>query len=205
MGGPMILEDDYPRSMRDENVRKRRKAMLGEPHIADLTAYVAALRNRAIGEVPDFDPLDGGKDAQALFLFEKPGPKTSETDGGSGFISRNNDDPTAEATFRFMQEARIPRKITVTWNLVPWWNRTRDLTTQERVEGAACIPELIRLLGKLQVVVVVGETASAAIPYFNNLPIHLLQSDHPSPLVRAKFLERWRSIPAKWAEIHQFV
>jgi hypothetical protein len=40
--------------------------------------------------------------------------------GGSGFISRNNDDRTAEATWDFMEEARIPRAATVTWNVVPW-------------------------------------------------------------------------------------
>jgi hypothetical protein len=85
--------------------------MLWEPHIAPLTAYVATLRDRGMSEVPDFDPLDSGKDARVLFLFEKPGPKTSEVGGGSGFISRNNDDPTAEATFRFMQEANIPRRF----------------------------------------------------------------------------------------------
>jgi hypothetical protein len=49
--------------------------------------------------VPDFDPLDGGVNAQVLFLLEKPGPMAAE-DGkraGSGFISRDNDDGTAEA------------------------------------------------------------------------------------------------------------
>jgi hypothetical protein len=47
-----------------------------------------------------------------LFLFEKLGPMTAEA-GGSGFISRNNDDPTAEATFRFMEQAKIPRKLSI--------------------------------------------------------------------------------------------
>ena len=55
-----------------------------------------------------FDPRDGGIRAQALFLFEKPGPKAN----ASGFISRDNDDPTAENIFRFMNQAGIPRKKT---------------------------------------------------------------------------------------------
>ena len=46
--------------------------MLGEPHTAGLTAYAAQLREHGMGEVPEFDPLDGGIDAHALFLFEKP-------------------------------------------------------------------------------------------------------------------------------------
>ena len=34
--------------------------------------YAAKLRLRGGVEVPEFDPLDGGVDAQVLFLFEKP-------------------------------------------------------------------------------------------------------------------------------------
>src|SRR5262249_9080241 len=113
--------DDRARSMRDAGVRERRKAMLCEPHIGPLTAFAAELRKRGLGEVPEFDPLDGGVDARVLFLFEKPGPMTAEHHG-SGFISRNNDDRTAEATINFMRQAGIPRKLTVIWNLIPWWN-----------------------------------------------------------------------------------
>src|ERR1019366_4921133 len=98
---PTIMNDDCPRSLRDAEVRERRRAMLHHPHIAPLTAYAARLLQRGLGEVPEFDPFDGGVDAQVLFLFEKPGPMTVGGDG-SGFISRNNDDPTAEATFEFM-------------------------------------------------------------------------------------------------------
>jgi hypothetical protein len=80
----------------------------------------------AMVEVPEFDSLDGGVDARVLFLFEKPGPMTAEGNGanrrvGSGFISRNNDDPTAEATFTFMRQANLPRKLTILWNVIPWW------------------------------------------------------------------------------------
>jgi hypothetical protein len=53
--------------------------------------------------------LDGGINAKVLFLFAKPGPKTSQLGGGSGFISRNNDDPTAQAVFDLMNEAGLPR------------------------------------------------------------------------------------------------
>jgi hypothetical protein len=116
------MDDDAPRSMRDAGVRERRKQMLHLPHIAPLTAYAARLRKRAASiQVPDFDPLDAGINAKILFLFEKPGPMTSASGKrtGSGFISRNNDDPTAEATFHFMQQAEIPRRLTVTWNVIP--------------------------------------------------------------------------------------
>ena len=43
--------------------------------------------------IPHFDPLDGGSNAQVLFLMEAPGPKAS----ASGFVSRNNPDETVLA------------------------------------------------------------------------------------------------------------
>ena len=158
--------DDQPRSMRDAGVRKRRKAMLQQSHVAFLSAYVRKLRKLKRGEVPDFDPLDGGAEARILFLLEKPGPMTAENGkrAGSGFISRNNDDATAAATCDFMRMAGIPRKMTVTWNIIPWWNGTRKVTASEVREGAECVKELIGLLPKLRAVVMVGVKAARARP-----------------------------------------
>lgn len=202
----MPRDDDYPRSLRDESVRMRRKAMLAEPHVAPLTAYAARLRSRGMGEVPEFDPLDGGINARALFLFEKPGPKTSEARGGSGFVSRNNDDRTAEATFRFMQQAGIPRELTVIWNVVPWWNSTASLCEDELTSGGACVQELIALLPKLRVAVLVGKhAATRAQPYFENGHLPLLKSAAPSPRVRATRRDLWGTIPLKWAQARQFI
>jgi hypothetical protein len=96
--------------------------MLALPHIELPTKFAADLRLRHSIEVPDFDPLDGGICARILILKEKPGPTTSASISGrvgSGFISRDNDDPTAEATFRFMSAAGIPRQETLMWNVVP--------------------------------------------------------------------------------------
>lgn len=193
-------QDDSPRSMREAGVRQRRRSMLRETHIAPLTMYTAKLRERGLGEVPEFDPFDGGVDAQVLFLFEKPGPMTSGK-GGSGFISRNNNDPSAEATFDFMQRAGIPRKLTVTWNVIPWWNGTRKVTGQELREGVACVQELITLLPKLCAVVLVGGKAARAQEYLRGTGLTLFTSAHPSPLVRAKYPERWNAISSQWAKV----
>jgi uracil-DNA glycosylase len=187
--------------MRDANVRQQRKALLDLPHIAPLTAYAAGLRRGAL-EVPDFDPLDGGVDARVLFLLEKPGPMTSESGKrtGSGFISRDNDDATAEATFTFMKRAGIPRKLTVIWNVVPWWNGTRKVTAQEIAQGAACVTELVGLLPALSAVVLVGGRAARAKPYLEDTNLALVTSCHPSPLVRARYRAMWETIPFQWAK-----
>jgi uracil-DNA glycosylase len=204
IAGPTTNIADQPRSLRDPVVHRQRTAMLLEPHIAPLSKYAARLRAMGRGEVPNFDPLDGGTNAQVLFLFEKPGPMTSEA-GGSGFISRNNDDPTAEATFLFMDRAGIRRGKTVTWNVIPWWNGTRKITPSELQEGLAQLKELIALLPQLCAIVFVGARAAQAQKHLaGHLAARQLScsiSDHPSPLVRAKFPDRWNNIPTEWAKV----
>ena len=190
--------DDAPRSMRDKTVQHRRRAMLGLPHVAPLTAFVAKLRERGNVEVPEFDPFDGGVEARALFLFEKPGPKGAV---GSGFISRNNDSDTADATFRFMQDAGIPRTLTVTWNVVPWWNGTPKIRAAELRDGVESVKDLVALLPVLQAIVLVGNNAAKARPYLITTGLPLFQSAHPSPLVRASWPDRWNAIPKEWAKI----
>ena len=194
--------DDYPRSMRDPEVRRRRREMLTMPHVAPLTRYATRLRARPNVEVPDFDPLDGGINAKVLFLFEKPGPMTA-TSGrgrrvGSGFISRNNDDDTAEATHRFMKEAGLPRQDTITWNTVPWWSGIRRVTRLERAEAACELENLIALLPDLHTVVLVGRTAGQARPYLKGLRV--LESAHPSPQVRYPNPNMWKAIPGIWRQ-----
>lgn len=203
----LIADEDSPKSMRAATVRERRKLMLGLSHVAPLTAYVAKLRQRGSVEVPDFDPLDGGIDARVLFLFEKPGPMTAESGKatGSGFISRNNDDPTAEATFHFMRQAELPREKIVIWNVIPWWNGTRKITKQELEDGIEAVRELIALLPELRAAVMVGKNAAGARSYLEGAGLTLFTSDHPSPLVRARWPERWAAISSEWAKVRRFI
>jgi hypothetical protein len=155
-------------------------------------------------------PLDGGVDARVLFLLEKPGPMTAEGSSfggrsGSGFISRNNDDPTAPAAIGFMQKAGIPRKLTISWNVIPWWNGTRKVTASELRDGIGCLKELTSMLPKLLAVVMVGMKATRARPYLESTGLKLFTSDHPSPIVRATFPERWNAIPSEWAKVGRFI
>jgi hypothetical protein len=189
-----------PRSLAVRATQIERAEMLGGDHIRPLTEYAKDLRARRQGStVPDFDPLDGGIDAKILFLFEKPGPMT-DPGIGSGFISRDNNDPTAEATFRFMVKAGIDRKLTVLWNLVPWWNGTRKVTHEEQEAGYTAAQELLEKLPNLRNVVLVGRRAGKFESRIKAQGIHVLVSDHPSPLVRARFRERWDRIYLTWRE-----
>ncbi len=118
---------DKPRLFANQSEIEKRKSLLTLPHIAPLTDYVHSLRKLNLGDIPYFDPWDGGVNAKILFLFEKPGPMASS----SGFISRNNNDPTAENAFKFWQDAEISRELTCLWNTVPGWNGTRKITSEE--------------------------------------------------------------------------
>lgn len=182
----------------------RRRQRLHEPHIAPLTDYVETLRGaHPAWEFPYFDPLDGGVNADLLVLLEKPGPRISAGAKGSGFISRDNDNPTAEAIFAFMKEARLARERTVIWNVVPGWNGTRQVTTAELLAGLDALKSLLPLLSKLRTVILVGQKAQRAAPLVKPLGLKILVSAHPSPQVRASQIDAWRRIPLIWAQANE--
>lgn len=196
---PAWINPALPRSLRDPAVCERRRALLSAPHVVPLAAYAARLRLRPGTEVPDFDPLDGGIAASVLFLLEKPGPTAAAARAkrtGSGFVSRDNDTPTAEAIHRFMLVAGLPRQETVIWNMVPWWNGTVAITGRERTDGAVELAHPMALLPRVHTAVLAGRTAARARPLLGGL--RLLESAHPSPNVRAGYRSKWDEIPAVW-------
>jgi G:T/U-mismatch repair DNA glycosylase len=153
--------------------------------------------------VPDFDPCDGGINARMLFLFEKPGPMTDSANGkrgGSGFISRDNDDRSAEATGRFMAEAGIPRSATILWNTIPWWDGAIKFTSAQTQTGLAELPTLLKLLPLVRTVVLVGRTAQRASNSLRDVGLAVFLSAHPSPVVRATSRETWDAIPSQWRQ-----
>ena len=203
-----IWEPDAPRSLRDAGAREARRRLLTEPHVRPLKEYVEGLRARSPAEFPDFDPLDGGVEARLLFLMEKPGPMTSaERIGreGSGFISRDNDDPTAQAVFNFMREAGIPRRETVLWNLIPGWNGERKVTGPEMKAGVQETLRLMPLLPRLRGVVFVGAKAERARRHLEATRLSLHGSAHPSPIMRAFREDDWNLIPVRWRAAYEAI
>jgi hypothetical protein len=196
-------EDNQPRSLSDPGIRQRLRSMLSEPHIAPLTKFVANLRERhdSSRKFPDFDPCDGGVDATILFLLEKPGPMTDalrKGKSGSGFVSRNNDDFTAEWICRFMKCALIPRRSTLIWNVIPWWDERIGFSFNKAVRDEVLeeLDRLLRLLPQLHTVVLVGRTAQKVRDHFGDLRV--IPSPHPSAKVRATNRAKWDSIPGIW-------
>ena len=100
-----------------------------------------------------------------------------------------------------MQAAMLPRKMTVLWNVIPWWNGTRTVTTKELLEGLERLKRLIRLLPRLRTVVLVGAKALRAKPY---LEATVWPCSHPITLRRlldGAGPKGWRAIPRQWAKV----
>ncbi len=198
--------DLTPRALRDPDAVRRRRALLDSRprHMARLIDYVADLRAQQPGwEVPDLDPASGGEAARALFLFEKPGPRTSRT-RGSGFISVHNDDRTAEATYRFaLERNRLPLEWCLISNVIPWWDGTLAISPPQRRLATGAITGLVGLLQGLRAIVLVGATAQRAWDHSGVQPppgVGLWRSAHPSPQVYAGYRERWEAIPSCWPD-----
>jgi len=198
---PMLTTADAPRTLQSPEAIAQRRQKLVEPHIAPLARYLDGLRAKyPTWEFQDFDPLDGGVDADMLFLLEKPGPMTSPTGKrqGSGFISRNNNDPTAEAMFKFMINAGIPRKRTVLWNVIPGWNATIKITRDEVRRGVEELTNLLPLLPKIRTVVLVGKQAQRAFPLLQAMNLRVFKTAHPGPRVYQFNPDQWNAIPDQW-------
>jgi uracil-DNA glycosylase len=100
-----------------------------------------------------------------------------------------------------MLAAGLPRHATCLWNVVPWWNSTREVSAAELQEGASCVAELTQLLPKLRVVVLVGMRAARVENELRRRGLALISSWHPSPINRAAAPAKWNSIAAEWAKV----
>jgi len=86
-------------------------------------------------------------------------------------------------------EAGIPRKKTITWNIVPWYVGTGKKIRKANIDDInKCLPylhSLIDLLPNLQMVVLVGGSARRVKKELKNryADIKIFECYHPSPLV----------------------
>ena len=181
---------------------ERRKTLLQQPNIKPLTQFVEKLRAEDYGQVPYFDPLDGGVKAKMLFLLEKPGKAGSTS---SGIMSRDNATQSCKNIRRFMTEAGIERTETLMWNVVPGWNGTQAIKVGELQRGIGALNELIAMLPNLSVVVCVGRRAQSAQPFITKSCLTFFSSHHPSPNNFAAAFTEWSAIPGIWRQAQVFL
>lgn len=161
-----------------------KRAALTEPYMEPLTAFVRSIQQVRPFEdhIPDFDPDDGGANAEVLFVLEAPGPKAIAT----GFVSRDNPDLTARNLKTYLAEAGISRRQSLIWNIVPWYlgdgKTIRAASAVDIRAGSVFLERLFGLLPHLKVIVLVGRKAQAAFDkgkMTTLLPVY--RSAHPSP------------------------
>jgi uracil-DNA glycosylase len=195
---------DEPKMLANSEHLDARAAQVNEPRVEPLTAFVRRLRSAyPTAAIPNFDPWDGGIEAEALFLLEAPGRRARD----SSFVSRNNPDETAKNLFEITRQVGIARHRTVLWNVIPWYigdgKRIRAATKKD-VEGAMpSLMELLELLPRVRAIVLVGRKAQLAAPSIRALrpDLQLFDSPHPSPMFcnrkkenRALIVERFREV-----------
>ncbi len=177
-----------PRLHRDPHQVELKLGRLEEHHVAPLTRYVEALRGeRPEGAIPYFDPEEAGTRARVLLLLEAPGRRAA-LDGGSGFVSADNNDQTAANMWMLLREAGIDRAREITtWNVVPWYigdgQRIRAARGDDLNAGRRAVEGLLGLLLDLRAVVLLGRKAQASWRRMRIKPLlHLTECPHPSPL-----------------------
>ena len=202
------ISEDAPYLLKDQAERERRIGMLTRPHMKPLTDYLASVRDRQGEEyrTPYFDPCDGGTQARALFLLEAPGPQAV----GSGFVSRNNPDPTAKNLWRLMQDAGIPRQDTLIWNICPWYvgenGHILPVRAKDIQEALPYLRELLDLLPHLQKIVLVGKRAQSAEPFIRSItPLPTKGTYHMSALVFNRWPDKKKKTQEDFAAIAQFL
>lgn len=141
-----------------------RRTSLDDPHVCDLTAWVATVRGRLdpchAATVCDFDPAGGGTRAKVMYLAQDP----SSTASSTGFISPDNNDATAKATTEACAEASLAPHERVHWNVYPWWLEAPCGTPVPGSQALAgqFMSELLDLLGDVVSVVLIGNKAEEA-------------------------------------------
>jgi hypothetical protein len=154
----------------------------------DLDAYLADLRDKEGSrgaKIPKFDPNDGGIEAKILFLFQDPGKSGAALEGGSGMVSRDNKDPSANLFKQItVNEVDLPRKSTVLWNACPWEATDSEGVERRRLREGGWIPKLLEALPNVFVVALMGGWARALTGDFymavKARPLIVLHGPHPS-------------------------
>lgn len=133
--------------------------------VGELNEFVDKLRVQYPDRfVPYIAPTFGGWNARLLALAQDPGPKTVPSNGGSGMLCVENDDPTATRHKSFLAEYGIDVCDVVAWNSCPWTaedskgSRSKD----EELASTRALSRFLTMLPNLKVVMLHGKVAREA-------------------------------------------
>lgn len=155
------------RRMREPGYRDQQWRDRYAAHVAPINELVDELGSRdAEGYPPYVAPMYRGVHAHALAILRDPGPKAGG-DKGSGFMSVENDDQTAERQCGFFSGAGIDPAEVVPWNAYPWYINAAP-TREQLARGVEPMRRLMELMPNLRVVILAGKDSQAAWELFRS-------------------------------------
>jgi len=176
---------DTPRTNRDPAEVQRKQSLLHEPHIAPLTSYVERMRAERGRNysIPYLDPTEAGITARIALLLEAPGPRSAH---GSGFVSPDNDDQTAQNMWTLLGDVGCDRaNEVVTWNVCPWYvgsgTKIRPVNRDDLDDARPAVEEFFSLVPDLRVAVLLGKAAARGWKHLE-IDLPTIECPHPSPL-----------------------
>jgi hypothetical protein len=162
------------RLMRDEAYRADQWARRYTGRVERINRFIDELAaSNDAGHPPYIPPACGGVDALALSILRDPGPKAGGNKG-SGFLSIENNDATAERMGQFFDQAGIDYAQVVPWNAYPWYIDD-DPTTDQLQAGAGPLHDLIDLMPHLRVVILHGTAAAKGWNLFLREELKLIE------------------------------
>lgn len=181
---------DAPRGFHNpDRVAERLVMLKTAPSTQPLRSWADDLAARRRVVVPHFDPAEAGVDARVLMLLEAPGPMANEHGErpGSGFISVDNDDPTAQNIWTTRNDVGLHDGVLV-WNIVPWYLGPASIhpTVSVMAQGAMELRRLLPLLQNVSAIVLSGRYAQSGwkkhVAPFVGSALTVFETWHPSAL-----------------------
>ena len=172
--------------MANPNFREEQWSHRFDAHVAPINHLVDEL-TRSGDFAPYVAPMYGGVHARILSLLRDPGPMT-RNGKGSGFLSMENDDRTAERLSNLFSSAAIDAAEIIPWNIFPWYINRRP-TTPELSRGLEPLRRLLDLTPRVSVVMLHGGSAQAGWRMFakhnggllQRQGFHIVETYHTSP------------------------
>ncbi|WP_448072463.1 hypothetical protein [Georgenia yuyongxinii] len=154
------------RRMAQQEFLAEQRERVYDPHIRPVNELVDALVQERPGETmpyvaPHYDPGQ----ACIVSLMSNPGPRAAGA-RGSGFISCENDDPTAQRIATVYADVGLAHAHVVPWNAHPWYvhdGLKNGLTTAYLADGIDPLVRLLDACPQVRVIVAHGGDAHGGV------------------------------------------
>lgn len=155
------------RRMSDVAYRESQKAQLHDEHIVKVSAFISGLNieKPELSGVPFVAPHYRPRSARVLSLSSNPGPRAGGR-RGSGMLSAQNDDASAERMLGVYAAAGLRGDEVVPWNAFPWYVHEQlphGLTTEYIEQGVHVLRRFLDLCPEVVSIVAHGGDAHRAL------------------------------------------